>query len=43
MSRVLSLTSPDGLLTQMTKTVLETALDEEITEHLGYEKHHRVA
>jgi transposase-like protein len=35
----LSLTGPDGLLKQMTKTVVETALDEEITEHLGYEKH----
>ena len=35
----LSLTGPDGLLKQMTKTVLETALNEEITEHLGYEKH----
>ena len=35
----LSLTGPDGLLKQLTKTVLETALDEEITEHLGYAKH----
>ena len=35
----LSLTGPDGLLKQLTKTVLETALSEEITEHLGYEKH----
>ncbi len=35
----LSLTGPDGLLTQLTKTVLETALNEEMTEHLGYEKH----
>jgi transposase-like protein len=26
----------------MTKTVLETALNEEITEHLGYEKHDRI-
>src|SRR3954462_3430570 len=34
----LSLTGPDGLLKQMTKTVLETALNEELTEHLGYEK-----
>lgn len=38
----LSLTGPEGLLKQMTKTVLETALNEEITEHLGYEKHNRV-
>jgi hypothetical protein len=35
----LSLTGPDGLLKQLTKTVMETALNEEITEHLGYEKH----
>ncbi|NYF59782.1 hypothetical protein HDA35_005613 [Micromonospora purpureochromogenes] len=35
----LSLTGPDGLLKRFTKTVLETALSEEMTEHLGYEKH----
>ena len=35
----LALTGPDGLLGQLTKTVIETALDEEMTEHLGYEKH----
>jgi putative transposase len=35
----LSLTGPDGLLRQLTKTVLETSLNEEMTEHLGYEKH----
>jgi putative transposase len=34
----LSLTGPDGLLRQLTKTVLETALGEEMTEHLGHEK-----
>ena len=39
----LSLTGPDGLLKQLTKTVLETALNEEITEHLGHEKHARPA
>jgi putative transposase len=33
----LSLTGPDGLLKQLTKTVLETALNEELTEHLGHE------
>jgi transposase-like protein len=33
------LTGPDGLLKQLTKTVLETALNEELTEHLGFEKH----
>jgi putative transposase len=35
----LSLTGPDGLLKQLTKAVLETALSEEMTEHLGYEKY----
>ena len=35
----LSLAGPDGLLKQLTKTVLETVLSEEMTEHLGYEKH----
>ncbi|WP_157009235.1 IS256 family transposase [Agromyces laixinhei] len=35
----LSLTGPDGLLKQFTKNVLETALHEEMTEHLGHEKH----
>jgi putative transposase len=29
----LSLTCPDGLLRQLTKTVLETALNEDMTEH----------
>jgi transposase-like protein len=37
--RGLSLTGPDGLLKQLTKTVLETSLNEEMTEHLGYAKH----
>ena len=37
--RGLSLTGPDGLLKQLTKTVIEAALNEEMTEHLGYEKH----
>ena len=35
----LSLTGPDGLLKQFTKSVLETALNEEMTEQLGHEKH----
>ena len=35
----LSLTGPEGLLKHLTKTVLETARNEEMTEHLGYEKH----
>lgn len=34
-----SLTGPDGLLRQLTKTVLETALNQELTEHLGHDKH----
>jgi putative transposase len=34
----LELTGPDGLLKLFTKNVLETALNEEMTEHLGYEK-----
>jgi putative transposase len=34
----LSLTGPNGLLKQFTKNVLETALNEEMTEHLGHEK-----
>jgi transposase-like protein len=33
------LTGPDGLLKVLTKTVLETALEEELSEHLGYDKH----
>ncbi len=37
-ARGLELTGPDGLLKLFTKNVLETALNEEITEHLGYEK-----
>ena len=38
----LSLTGPGGLLKQFTKNVLETALNEEMTAHLGHEKN-RVA
>jgi putative transposase len=37
--RGLEITGPDGLLKLITKTVLETALEEEMTEHLGYDKH----
>jgi putative transposase len=33
------LVGPGGLLTGLTKTVLETALDAERSEHLGYDKH----
>jgi transposase-like protein len=35
----LSLTGPDGLLKQFQKSVIETALAEEMTEHLGHVKH----
>ena len=33
------LLGPDGLLSQVTRAVLERALGEEMTAHLGYEKH----
>src|SRR5918912_286079 len=36
--RGLELTGPNGLLKLFTKNVLETALGEEMTEHLGHEK-----
>jgi putative transposase len=35
------LTGPGGLLTGLTKQVLETALDVELTEHLGHERNER--
>jgi transposase-like protein len=35
----LSLTGPDGLLKQFTESVLETAFNEKMTEHLGHEEH----
>jgi transposase-like protein len=35
------LTGPDGLLKSITATVLEAALEEELTDHLGHEKHHQ--
>ena len=38
----LSLTGPEGLLKQFTKNVLETALNEEMTEHLGHQKNRAV-
>jgi putative transposase len=38
-ARGLELTGPNGLLKLFTKNVLETALNEEMTEHLGHEKH----
>jgi putative transposase len=35
------LLGPQGLLSQVTKAVLERALAEELTEHLGYDRHDR--
>jgi putative transposase len=34
----IELVGPGGLLNQLTKNVLETALDADMAEHLGYEK-----
>jgi putative transposase len=33
------LVGPGGLLTGLTKAVVETALEEELSDHLGYDKH----
>src|SRR3954453_2564354 len=38
-SQGVALTGPGGLLKALTKTVLEAALDEEMAEHLGYDRH----
>jgi putative transposase len=38
-ARGVALTGPQGLLKALTKTVIETALDEELVDHLGYDKH----
>ena len=35
----LQLTGEGGLLQQLTKRLLESALEGEITDHLGYDKH----
>src|SRR6478736_5678627 len=35
----IELVGPNGLLNQLTKNVLESALEAEMTEHLGYDKH----
>ena len=40
-SEGVELVGPGGLLGELTKDVLETALDAELAEHLGYEKHER--
>ena len=39
----IDLVGPGGLLTRLTKQVLETALEEELTEHLGYDHSDRAA
>ncbi|WP_229882054.1 IS256 family transposase [Streptomyces alanosinicus] len=41
-SEGLQLTGQDGLLQQLTKRVLESALEGEITDHLGHDKHDAV-
>jgi len=38
-ARGVAMTGPGGMLKALTKTVIETALDEEMTDHLGYDKH----
>jgi putative transposase len=35
----IELVGPNGLLSQLTKRVFETALEAEMSEHLGYDKH----
>ena len=35
----IDLVGPDGLLNQLTKRVFEAALEEEMADHLGYDKH----
>ncbi|WP_040155408.1 IS256 family transposase [Mobilicoccus massiliensis] len=35
----IEITGPGGLLKQITKMVIESALDEEMSEHLGYDRH----
>ncbi|MDF2746118.1 MAG: transposase [Propionibacteriaceae bacterium] len=37
-----ALTGPDGLLKALTKAVVETALEEEMSDHLGYDRHEPV-
>jgi transposase-like protein len=40
--RGLRLAGEGGLLQRLTKLVVESALDGELDDHLGYEKHHPV-
>ncbi|MET4705919.1 transposase-like protein, partial [Frigoribacterium sp. UYMn621] len=35
----IELTGPNGLLTGLTRQVLQTALEVEMSDHLGYDKH----
>jgi transposase-like protein len=35
----IELTGPDGLLTDLTRQVLQSALEIEMSEHLGYDRH----
>jgi putative transposase len=35
----IDLVGPGGVLTGLTRQVLETAREEELSEHLGYDKH----
>ena len=37
--RGVAMTGPGGMLKALTKTVIETALEEEMAKHLGYDKH----
>jgi hypothetical protein len=37
----IELVGPKGLLSQLTNRVLETALEAEMSDHLGYDKHDR--
>ncbi len=38
-ARGVAMTGPGGMLKALTKTVIETALDEEMVDHLGYDRH----
>jgi putative transposase len=38
-ARGVAMTGPSGMLKALTKTVIETALDEEMADHLGYDRH----
>jgi transposase-like protein len=42
-ARGVAMTGPGGMLKALTKTVIETALDEEMADHLGYDRHGEAA